>query len=143
MSPILLTAIVLNIVLMMVVVFFWSRAISQDATRDEFEIIRNQYRALMTLAYKWKEQSLPIDDVEKEIDRNAAHASKMLVAYASDAKHSNQLSWCAAIIAIGVLVVSLIFNAYVDDAVQQAYKRGAVEALQKAQQAVQEAVNVD
>ena len=143
MSPIILTAIVLNIVLMMVVVFFWSRAISQDATRDEFEIIRNQYRALTTLAYKWKEQSLPIDDVEKEIDRNAAHASKMMVAYATDSKHSNQLSWCAAIIAIGVLVIALIFNAYVDDAVQQAYKRGAIEALQKAQQAVQEAVNAD
>lgn len=143
MSPIILTAIVLNIVLMMVVVFFWSRAISQDATRDEFEIIRNQYRALMALTYKWKEQSITTDDVQKEIDRNCAHASKMMVAYATDAKHSNQLSWCAAIIAIGVLVIALIFNAYVDDAVQQAYKRGAIEALQKAQQAVQEAVNAD
>ena len=143
MSPIILTAIVLNIVLMMVVVFFWSRAISQDATRDEFEIIRNQYRALMTLTCKWKEQSITTDDVQKEIDRNCAHASKMMVAYATDSKRSNQLSWCAAIIAIGVLVIALIFNAYVDDAVQQAYKRGAIEALQKAQQAVQEVGNAD
>lgn len=143
MSPIILTAIVLNIVLMMVVVFFWSRAISQDTTRDEFEIVRNQYRALMTLTYKWKESSVTADDVQKEIDRNCAHASKMMAAYASDARRSNQISWWTAVVSIGVLVLALVLNYYVDDMTQQAYQRGAADALRKAQQVVQEAVNAN
>lgn len=140
MSLIMVIGVSITIMLLFTGTYFYAKSLEQDSAKDDFEAMRNYFRALGQMVQKLKDASISTEDLEKEVDRDAAYASKLQNAYGVSSHKSGRLSWCICLIAFAVLMLAILLEAYIDRSVQEAYQRGILEAVQKADQAVKGAL---
>lgn len=140
MSLIMVIGVSITIMLLFTGTYFYAKSLEQDSAKDDFEAMRNYFRALGQMVQKLKDASISTEDLEKEVDRDAAYASKLQNAYDVSSHKSGRLSWYICLIAFAVLMLAILLEAYIDRSVQEAYQRGILEAVQKADQAVKGAL---
>ena len=140
MSIIMVIGVSLTVILLFAGTYFYVKALEQDSAKDDFEELRNNFRALGQMVQKLKDASICTEDLEKEIDRDAAYANKLQNAYGAASHKSGRRSWYICLIAFALLMLAILLEAYIDRSVQEAYQRGILEAVQKADQAVKGAL---
>lgn len=140
MSLIMVIGVSITIMLLFTGTYFYAKSLEQDSAKDDFEAMRNYFRALGQMVQKFKDASISTEDLEKEVDRDAAYASKLQNAYGVSSHRSGRLSWYICLVAFAVLMLAILLEAYINRSVQEAYQRGVIEAVQKADQAVKGAL---
>ena len=140
MSLIMVIGVSLTVILLFAGTYFYAKSLEQDSAKDDFEELRNNFRALGQMVQKLKDASICTEDLEKKIDWHAAYANKLQNAYSAASHKSGQRSWYICLIAFALLMLAILLEASIDRAVQEAYQRGVFEAVQKADQAVKGAL---
>ena len=136
MSIIMVIGVSLTVILLFAGTYFYAKSLEQDSAKDDFEDLRTNFRALGQMVQKLKDASISTEDLEKEVDRDAAYANKLQNAYGVSSHKSGRRSWYICLIAFALLMLAILLEAYIDRSVQEAYQRGILEAVQKADQAV-------
>jgi len=131
MSVIMTIGVAATIILLLAASYFYAKGMEQDAAQDDFEHLRNSFRAIGHLAQKHKDGSITTADLEAEIDRDAAYTDKLRGLYGSASRKNCRISWIVGLIAFFTILLSILLESYLDYAVQEAYHRGVLESVQK------------
>ena len=143
MSIPMLIGVVAAIIMLLVATFFYAKCLEQDEAQKDFRSLRNDIQTTKCKVYALNEGSIQVSDLEDEIGKDIKYADRLQDIYGTASRKSGRLSWYLGIAAFVVLMLAVLMESYVDHETQQAYNRGALEALKKANQAVQEALNGD
>lgn len=140
MSIIMLAGLTATIILLIVATYFYAKYLEQDAAQEDFGSLRNDMHGLKYMMQQLKDSSIQTSDLELEINRDIDYADRLHRMYVSSGHRNGRISWYIGIAAFVVLMLSIMVEAYLDHSVKEAYQKGALEAIQKAGQVVQEAI---
>lgn len=141
MSIIMLAGLTATIILLIVATYFYAKYLEQDAAQEDFGSLRNDMHGLKYMMQQLKDGSIQTSDLEQEICRDIDYADRLHRMYASSGHRNGRISWYIGIAAFVVLMLSIMTEAYLDYSVKEAYQKGALEAIQKAGQVVQEVIS--
>lgn len=131
------------IIMLLVATFFYAKCLEQDEAQKDFRSLRNDIQTTQCKVNAFEEGSIKTSDLRDEIGKDIKYADRLQDIYGTASRKSGRISWYLGITAFVVLMLAVLMESYVDYETRQAYNRGTLETLKKANQAVQEALNAE
>jgi len=142
MSIILLIGLTLFVVGAIAVTVCLTRADDHGDTRDDFWQMHGSMSSISHILQMHKEGSTDLAELEKEVNRTSDEIARKYRLYRAESRRHNIVGYWLLGASVGVLILSGILHVYIDNSVQEAYQRGAAEAIQKANEQLKEALGV-
>ena len=131
------------IIMLLVATFFYAKCLEQDEAQKDFRSLRSDIQTTQCKVNALEEGSIHTSDLRDEIGKDIKYADRLQDIYGTASRKSGRISWYFGIAAFVVLLLAVLMESYVDYETRQAYNRGALETLKKANQAVQETLNAE
>ena len=131
------------IIMLLIATFFYAKCLEQDEAKKDFRSLCNNIQTTKCKVYALEEGSIQTSDLEDELGKYIKYTDRLQDIYGTASRKSGRISWYLGIAAFVVLMLAVLMESYVDYETQQAYNRGALETLKKANQAVQETTNAE